>query len=176
MIPFCRCLVLVSRCQRYRMLAAGVTQRCERNTIKLVAYRAETAMAQVVREALPHWRQEEERRLLQSLYGSEADLIPNEATGTLTVRLHYPANAMLAGAVQKLCEELTATQTVFPTTHLRLIYQLADGRPVEVPANHLKPADSADKPSPEDHPAVLPPELPGCQNPNPSQFPRDQEV
>ena len=35
MIPFCRCLVLVSRCQRYRMLAAGVTQRCERNTIQL---------------------------------------------------------------------------------------------------------------------------------------------
>src|ERR1039458_5242973 len=58
------------------------------DTIKLVAYRAETAMAQVVREALPQWRQDEERRLLQSLYGSEADLIPNEAAGTLTVRLH----------------------------------------------------------------------------------------
>jgi hypothetical protein len=82
-----------------------------------------------------------ERRILQSLYGSEADLIPNEATGTLTVRLHYPANAMLAGAVQKLCAELTATQTVFPTTKLRLVYQLADGRPAEVPANPLKPAD-----------------------------------
>ncbi len=160
--------------ERFDRLSSGSKDLVD--TIKLVAYRAETAMAQVVREALPHWRQEEERRLLQSLYGSEADLIPNEATGTLTVRLHYPANAMLAGAVQKLCEELTATQTVFPTTHLRLIYQLADGRPVEVPANHLKPADSADKPSPEDHPAVLPPELPGCQNPNPSQFPRDQEV
>ena len=32
---------------------------------------------------------------------------------------------MLAGAVEKLCEELTATQTVFPTTKLRLVYQLA---------------------------------------------------
>jgi hypothetical protein len=78
-------------------------------------------MAQVVREALPHWRQDEERRLLQSLYGSEADLIPNEAMGTLTVRLHYPANAMLAGAVHRLCAELTATETVFPTTKLRLV-------------------------------------------------------
>jgi hypothetical protein len=82
-----------------------------------------------VREALPQWRQDEERRLLQSLYASEADLLPDEAAGTLTVRLHYPANAMLARAIEKLCEELTATQTVFPTTKLRLIYQLADGGP-----------------------------------------------
>jgi len=97
------------------------------DTIKLVAYRAETAMAHVLREALPKWRQEEERRLLQSLYTSEADLIPDEAASTLTVRLHYPANAMLAGAVEKLCKELTATQTIFPTTKLRLVYHLARG-------------------------------------------------
>jgi len=141
----------VPQSERFDRLSSGSKDLVD--TIKLVAYRAETAMAQVVREALPHWRQDEERRLLQSLYGSEADLIPNEATGTLTVRLHYPANAMLAGAVQRLCAELTATETVFPTTKLRLVYQLADGRPAEVPTNHLKPADSAHKPSPEDHPA-----------------------
>jgi Transposase protein len=140
----------VPQSERFDRLSSGSKDLVD--TIKLVAYRAETAMAQVVREALPHWRQDEERRLLQSLYGSEADLIPNEAMGTLTVRLHYPANAMLAGAVQKLCAELTATETVFPTTKLRLVYLLADGRPVEVPANPLKPAGSAHKPSPENHP------------------------
>jgi hypothetical protein len=128
----------VPESERFDRLSSGSKDLVD--TIKLVAYRAETAMAQVVREALPQWRQDEERRLLQSLYGSEADLIPNEAAGTLTVRLHYPANAMLAGAVRKLCEELTATATVFPTTKLRLVYQLADGLPAEVPAN-LKPAD-----------------------------------
>ena len=98
------------------------------DTIKMVAYRAETAMAQVVREALPKGRQGEERRLLQSLYANEADLIPDETSGTLTVRVHYPANAMLAEAVAKLCAELTSTQTVFPTTKLRLIYELAGGQ------------------------------------------------
>jgi hypothetical protein len=109
------------------------------DTIKLVAYRAGTTMAQVVREALPQWRQEEERRLLQSLYGSEADLIPNEAAGTLTLRLYYPANALLARAVQKLCEELTATETVFPTTKLRLVYQLADGGVRAAPVHNIQP-------------------------------------
>lgn len=115
----------VPEAERFDRLSSGSKDLVD--TIKLVAYRAETAMAHVVREALPQWRQDEERRLLQSLYASEADLLPDEAAGTLTVRLHYPANALLARAIKKLCEELTATQTVFPTTKLRLIYQLADG-------------------------------------------------
>jgi hypothetical protein len=113
--------------ERFDRLSSGSKDLVD--TIKLVAYRAETAMAHLMREALPKWRKEEERRLLQSLYASEADLIPDEAAGTLTVRLHYPANAMLAGAVEKLCEELTATQTVFPTTKLRLVYQLVHVQP-----------------------------------------------
>ena len=46
------------------------------------------------REHLPKGRVGEERRLLQSLYGSEADLVPNQTEGTLTVRsttrpIHY---------------------------------------------------------------------------------------
>ena len=94
------------------------------DTIKLIAYRAETAMAAVVREALPKGRQGEERRLLQSLYASEADLVPDESAGTLTVRLPYPANAVLGQAVHQLCAELTATETIFPTTKLRLVYEL----------------------------------------------------
>ena len=110
---------------RFQRITSGSKDLVD--TIKLVAYRAETAMAHVMREALPKWRQDEERRLLQSLYASEADLIPDTEAGTLTVRLHYPANPMLAAAITKLCEELTATETVFPTTKLRLVYELAGG-------------------------------------------------
>jgi hypothetical protein len=117
----------VPEAERFDRLSSGSKDLVD--TIKLVAYRAETAMAHVLREALPKWRQEEERRLLQSLYASEADLIPDPGAGTLTVRIHYPANALLGRAVDKLCEELTATETVFPTTHLRLVYHLADGGP-----------------------------------------------
>lgn len=130
----------VPEAERFDRLSSGSKDLVD--TIKLVAYRAETAMAHVMREALPKWRKDEERRLLQSLYASEADLIPDQAAGTLTVRLHYPANAMLAGAVEKLCEELTATQTVFPTTKLRLVYQLARGE------RHGVPCVEADETSP----------------------------
>ena len=106
----------VPEAERFDRLSSGSKEKVD--TIKLVAYRAETATAHVVREDLPQWRQDQERRLLQSLYASDADLLPDEAAGTLTVRLHYLANAMLARAIGKLCEELTATYTVFPTTQI----------------------------------------------------------
>jgi prepilin-type processing-associated H-X9-DG protein len=119
----------VAQADRFDRLSSGSKDLVD--TIKLVAYRAETAMAQVLREALPQGRRGEERRLLQALYASEADLIPEPDAGIPRVRVHYPANAMLARAVAKLCEELTATETVFPTTKLRLVYELADGQPRE---------------------------------------------
>ena len=121
-------LAKIPEAERFDRLGCGSMDLVD--TIKLVAYRAETAMAHIVREALPQWRKDEERRLLQSLYASEADLIPDQGAGTLTVGLHYPANDMLARAIEKLCQELTATETVFPTTKLRLIYELSRGTPI----------------------------------------------
>lgn len=92
------------------------------DTIKMVAYRAETAMANVLREYLSH--PDEARSLLQALYRTEADLLPDLETGTLTVRLHHLANASSDAAIQKLCDELNETETLFPRTHLRLVFKL----------------------------------------------------
>jgi hypothetical protein len=92
------------------------------DTIKMVAYRAETAMANVLREYLSH--PDEARSLLQALYRTEADLLPDLETGTLTVRLHHLANASSDAVIQKLCEELNETETLFPRTHLRLVFEL----------------------------------------------------
>jgi len=92
------------------------------DAIKMIAYRAETAMANSLREHLK--RPDEARRLLQSLYTSEADLLPNPQAGTLTVRLHSSANAVTDQAIEKLCEELNETETLFPRTELRLVLKL----------------------------------------------------
>ncbi|MGI9323708.1 MAG: putative transposase [Pseudomonadales bacterium] len=92
------------------------------DTIKMIAYRAETAMANILRDTLSH--PNEARRLLQSLYTTEADLLPNSNEGTLTVRLHHLANAGSDAAIGKLCEQLNATQTQFPRTNLRLVFKL----------------------------------------------------
>ena len=93
------------------------------DTIKLIAYRAETAMAHLVREALV--RTDDARALLREVYRTTADLRPDPVQRTLTVRLHPLASRAHDQAVRHLCDELTATETVFPGTDLRLIYELA---------------------------------------------------
>jgi hypothetical protein len=92
------------------------------DTIKMIAYRAETAMANFLRPIMP--RPDEARTLLRDVYGLEADLIPDKTQGTLLVRLHHLANHANDGIVRKLCEELNTTKTIFPGTNLTIIYEL----------------------------------------------------
>ncbi len=92
------------------------------DTIKMVAYRAETAMANVLREEMKH--PDESRSLLRSIYSSEGDILPDLKMGTLTVRLHHLANKMSSKSIQHLCNELNSTETIFPGTNLRLICEL----------------------------------------------------
>jgi hypothetical protein len=96
------------------------------DTVKMVAYRAETAMAHTLREKMV--KTDDARALLRSIYTTEADLIPNEASGTLTVRLHNMTSRIHDAAVTHLCKELNDTETVYPGTNLRLIYELVSSR------------------------------------------------
>jgi hypothetical protein len=92
------------------------------DTIKLIAYRAETAMVNIARQTMSH--QNEARRLLRSLYATEADILPDYGKKTLTVRLHYPANRSSVATVKNLCCELNETNTKYPGTDLRLVYEM----------------------------------------------------
>lgn len=92
------------------------------DTIKLIAYRAETTMAGAAREKLA--RSDDARALLRRLYTTPSDLIPDLTAKTLTVRLHHQAAALQDAAVAHLCSDLNATETLFPGTELRLIYEL----------------------------------------------------
>ena len=92
------------------------------DTIKMIAYRAETSMASTVREKLK--RSDDARALLRQIYDTEVDLTPDLAAKTLTVHLHHLTQAAHDTAVRYLCDELTATETIFPGTELRLVYKL----------------------------------------------------
>ncbi len=92
------------------------------DTIKMIAYRAETAMANELRETIS--RPDEARSLLRALYKTDADLLPDHKEGTLTVRLHHMANRSSDAAITGLCEQLNATETKFPGTDLRLVLKL----------------------------------------------------
>ncbi len=92
------------------------------DTIKIVAYRAETAMMDIVRQTMRH--PNESRSLLRSIYATEADILPDHEGKILTVRLHQPANRCSAITIENLCLELNATNTKFPGTDLRLNYKV----------------------------------------------------
>jgi hypothetical protein len=93
------------------------------DTVKLVAYRAEVAMAHLVREVLA--RTDDAHAFLRQIYGTSADLLPDAEQKTLTVRLHPLATRAHDAVLRHLCAELTATETLFPATDLRLIYEIA---------------------------------------------------
>ena len=97
------------------------------DTIKMIAYRAKTAaMAQTLREHVA--RHDDARSLLCALYSTEVDLLPNPKQKILTVRLHPLANESADAAIRRLCAEINATETLFPGTDLRLIYELVSSQ------------------------------------------------
>jgi hypothetical protein len=73
------------------------------DTIKMTAYRAETAMANSLRSSMSH--PDKVRTLLSDLYQTEAYLLPDLEKQTLTVRLHHLANVMSDKVIEKLCTE-----------------------------------------------------------------------
>jgi len=92
------------------------------DTIKMIAYRAESAMANIIHQNMSH--PEEARRLLQGIYSTEVDIIVDNDAGTLTVQLHHLANNMSSFTAQQLCQELNATEIAFPGTDLQVIYKM----------------------------------------------------
>ena len=92
----------------------------------MIAYRAETATAHLLAESMS--RPCDARSLARDIYRTEADLIPDRQSHTLTVRLHHMTNPAADKVVASICEELNQTVTTFPGTDLALRYELVPTR------------------------------------------------
>jgi hypothetical protein len=103
---------------RFTRLAAARKHLVD--TVKLVAYRAETALVAIARESLS--REDDARALVRQLLANSVDLQPDLDAKTLNVRLHRLSTAAHDAVLVDLCEELTATETLFPGTDLRLVF------------------------------------------------------
>ena len=97
------------------------------DTVKLVAYRAETALATIVREKLSHAY--EARSLIRDLFRSDANIQPDQAAGILAVRLHTLANPRSNRAIEHLLDHLNAAEFTYPGTKFRLTYSLSAPQP-----------------------------------------------
>jgi len=110
---------------KFQRLAPGRKQLLD--TVKMIAYRAETAMAAIVRGELA--REDDARSLLRDLFRSEADLLPDREAGTLHVRVHGMSNPRSNRAIQYLLNELNDAAMNYPGTNLRLTYTLVTATP-----------------------------------------------
>ena len=107
------------------------------DTLRLIAYRAETAMAAAV--APEPGNPDTVRSLLKALIQTDASLPPDPAAGTLTVRLLHQATRARDAALAPLLDELNQTRTVFPGTNLRLVYEILPAGPPPPPAPPRRP-------------------------------------
>jgi len=92
------------------------------DTIKLIAYRAETAMANMIKQHMTH--KDEARVLLKQIYKTDSDLIVDAQNKKLIVKIHPLAHHKDDRILEKLCEQLNQTQTKFPDTNLSLVYKV----------------------------------------------------
>jgi len=92
------------------------------DAVKMIAYRAETALVTILRCHLA--KEDEARALIRELFISSAELIPDENAKTLTVKIHRMASPTHDRAIAALLEELNQLNFCHPETGCRFIYTL----------------------------------------------------
>ncbi len=88
------------------------------STVGMITYRAETAMTAMM--DTDKLSTTDARAILQALFTSPADLIPDEENGTLTVRVHTASTPAVNRHLATLFEELNASETIYPGTDLTM--------------------------------------------------------
>jgi transposase len=92
------------------------------DTIYMIAYRSETAMISLLKSATVD--SSEARSLLQDLFATEADILPEVENNILRVRVHNASRPAANRSYDKLFEKLNETNTQYPGTDMQIVYEL----------------------------------------------------
>ena len=92
------------------------------DTIKLITYRAETALSNMAKKYMSH--KDESRILLKQIYKTDANLIVDNENKKLIVEIHRLAHWKDDAVLEKLCTAMNMTETKFPDSNLTLNYKL----------------------------------------------------
>jgi hypothetical protein len=92
------------------------------DTVKMIAYRAETAMVALLRRHLK--KPDDARALIRELFVSSGDIEPDPVANTLTVRIHRMTSPVHDRAIAALLEELTRQEFQHPETGAKMIFAL----------------------------------------------------
>ena len=100
------------------------------DTVKLIAYRSETALVETAREKLT--RLDDARSFIRGLMQTTANLRPDPAGKILQIELHGQTNSAHDQVVNHLLSELNATETPYPGTEM--VMKFTTLRPPPFPA------------------------------------------
>lgn len=93
------------------------------DTIRMIVYRAETAMVGLITG--PTVDSSDARILLQDLFLTEADILPDLVNEKLNIRVHGASRPAANRALVQLFEHLNKTEVKYPGTEMRLSFELA---------------------------------------------------
>lgn len=93
------------------------------DTIRMIAYRAETAMSTLLVNR--NIDTSAARRLLQDLFATEIDIIPDPEHQHLYINVHHGSRPAADRAIEKLFKHLNNAEIVYPGTEMKLIYNFA---------------------------------------------------
>ncbi len=93
------------------------------DTVKMIAYRAETSMAGILKNSTIDMAAA--RRLLQDLYATEADILPDSKNKILTVRVHNASRPAANSSLKRLFKDLNSAKVYYPGTDMQMEYVLA---------------------------------------------------
>jgi len=107
--------------QRYNKLKTE--SKLLMNVIRMICYRAESSVAQWITPYLAK-AENEKRMVVKQIIQSSADLTPDYDNKTLTVTLHSLSANRFNEAAGELTKLLNQTETIFPGTDLKMIFQI----------------------------------------------------
>lgn len=97
------------------------------DTIRMIAYRAETAMVNLITG--PTMDSPDARSLLQGLFLNEADILPDPANEKLNIRVHGASRPAANRTLARLFDNLTQAEIKYPGTELTMTFELGGYTP-----------------------------------------------
>jgi hypothetical protein len=95
------------------------------DAVRMIAYRAETALCSLVRTATID--NAAARSLLQELFVTDADIRPDPSAGVLHVEIHRGSRPVVDRTLDALFKQLNEMEITFPGTELAMRYALLGG-------------------------------------------------
>ena len=89
--------------------------------LKIITYRAETALADIIREPLGEHHRDEARAFIQKICTTEA-MRPDPQAGILRIEIHSLSTPKDNRLLKMICKDTNKTQTLYHKTDLRLVF------------------------------------------------------